>query len=180
VSKLTPVIAIALALSPCGVRFGIDAWRRAERSPARKLPSEVVSGSVRFFQLLVPVIYCASGIAKARGDWLHQPYVLWTHLHSSYQTSVTLFLANLLPPFAWTLFQVMTLLLESFAPLWFSWSRTRPYALVAAVSMHAMIGLMFGPVRYFAMLMATLLVASHLSERRIEQLTTRLANLTRS
>ncbi len=181
VSKLTPVIAIALALSPCGARFGIDAWRRANRSFGKKrpaLPREVVSGSVRFFQLLVPVIYCASGIAKARGDWLHQPYVLWTHLHSSYQTSVTLFLANLLPPFAWTLFQIMTLLLESFAPLWFSWSRTRPYALVAAVGMHAMIGLMFGPVRYFAMLMATLLIASHLSERRIEQLTDRLTNLT--
>ena len=87
-------------------------------------------------------------------------------------------LANLLPPIAWTLFQVMTLLLESFAPLWFSWSRTRPYALIAAVSMHAMIGLMFGPVRYFAMLMATLLIASHLSERRLEQLTHRLAKLT--
>ena len=183
VSKLTPVIAITLALSPCGVRFGIDAWRRAKASPRQKrgaLPSEVVSGSVRFFQVLVPVIYCASGIAKARGDWLHQPYVLWTHLHSSYQTSVTLFLANLLPPFAWTLFQVMTLVLESFAPLWFSWRGTRPYALVAAVSMHAMIGLMFGPVRYFAMLMATLLIASHLSERRLDQLTTRLASLTRS
>ena len=182
VSKLTPVIAIALALSPCGVRFGIDAWRRARQSPKKRraLPREVVSGSVRFFQLLVPIIYCASGIAKARGDWLHQPYVLWTHLHSSYQTSVTLLLANLLPPFAWTLFQVMTLVLESFAPLWFGWSRTRPYALIAAVSMHAMIGLMFGPVRYFAMLMATLLIASHLSERRIEQLTTWLADLTRS
>jgi hypothetical protein len=181
VSKLTPVIAIALALSPCGVRFGIDAWRRAQASSGKKraaLPSEVVSGSVRFFQVLVPIIYCASGIAKARGDWLHQPYVLWTHLHSSYQTPVTLFLANLLPPFAWTLFQVMTLVLESFAPLWFSWSRTRPYALVAAVSMHAMIGLMFGPVRYFAMLMATLLVASHLSERRLEQLTAWLATRT--
>jgi hypothetical protein len=169
-------------LSPCGVRFGIDAWRRAKQSPKKRkaLPREVVSGSVRFFQLLVPIIYCASGIAKARGDWLHQPYVLWTHLHSSYQTSVTLFLANVLPPFAWTLFQVMTLVLESFAPLWFGWSRTRPYALLAAVSMHAMIGLMFGPVRYFAMLMATLLVASHLSERRVEQLTDWLAERTRS
>ena len=185
VSKLTPVIAIALALSPCGARFGIDAWRRANRATSaakrrRALPNEVVSGSVRFFQVLVPVIYCASGIAKARGDWLHQPYVLWTHLHSSYQTSVTLFLANVLPPFAWTLFQVMTLLLESFAPLWFSWSRTRPYALIAAVGMHAMIGLMFGPVRYFAMLMATLLIASHLSEPRLAQLTTWLAKRTQA
>ena len=64
--------------------------------------------------------------------------------------------------------------------MWFSWSRTRPYALIAAVSMHAMIGLMFGPVKYFAMLMATLLVASHLSEPLMERLAARLAKLTRS
>jgi len=178
VSKLTPVIAIAIALSPCGVRFGIDAWRSKRAAPNKKLPREVVSGSVRFFQILVPVIYCASGIAKARADWLKQPFVLWTHLHSSYQTAVTIFFANALPPFAWTLLQIMTLALETFAPLWFAWNRTRPYALLAAVSMHAMIGLMFGPVRYFAMLMATLLIASHLSERRIEQLTDRIEKLT--
>jgi hypothetical protein len=93
---------------------------------------------------------------------------------------VTLLLANLLPAFVWTIFQGATLLLESFAPLWFSLRRTRPYALVAAVSMHAMIGLMFGPVRYFAMLMATLILASHLSEARLDALTTRLSKLTRS
>jgi hypothetical protein len=93
---------------------------------------------------------------------------------------VTLFLANLLPPVAWTLFQVATLTLETFAPLWFSWSKTRPYALVAAVGMHAMIGLMFGPVRYFAMLMMTLIIASHLSEARLDAVTRKLAKLTRS
>jgi hypothetical protein len=71
--------------------------------------------------------------------------VLWSHLHTSYQTSVTLLLANLLPPVAWTLFQIMTLTLESFAPLWFSWNKTRPYALLAAVGMHAMIGLACAP-----------------------------------
>ena len=180
VSKMAPVVAIALALSPCGARFGIDAWRSKRRRPKRALPREVVSGSVRFLQLLVPVIYCASGIAKARGDWLHQPFVLWTHLHGSYQTAVTLFLANLLPPFAWTAFQGGTLVLETFAPLWFAWNRTRPYALAAAVSMHAMIGLMFGPVRYFAMLMATLLIGSHLSEPMLERATNRLENLLKS
>ncbi len=169
VSKLAPMIGIALALSPCGARFGIDAWRKRRARPKRALPTHVISGSVRFFQLLIPTIYCASGIAKARGDWLHQPFVLWTHLHGSYQTGVTLFLANLLPPVAWTLMQVLTLVLETFAPLWFGWYRTRPMAVLAAASMHTMIGLMFGPVRYFAMLMATLIVASHLSAPRLER-----------
>ena len=83
-------------------------------------------------------------------------------------------LANLLPPFAWTLFQVLTLVLETFAPLWFSWHRSRPMAVLAAASMHTMIGLMFGPVRYFAMLMATLIVASHISAERLERAEARL------
>ena len=169
VSKMAPMVGLALALSPCGERFGLDAWRKKKRDPDAPLPTHVVSGSVRFFQVLIPTIYCASGIAKARGDWLHQPYVLWSHLHGTYQTSVTLLLANILPPFAWTMFQVFTLTLESFAPLWFGWKKTRPYAVVAAAGMHTMIGLMFGPVKYFAMLMATLIIASHVSEDRLER-----------
>jgi len=176
VSKLAPVIAIALAASPCGARLSIDAWRAnaKRRKKARELPTTVSSGSVRFFQLLVPIIYCASGIAKARGDWLHHPYVLWTHLHDTYQTGVTVALANALPPFAWTVLQGGTLALESLAPIWFGLRKTRPFALAAAVTMHAMIGLMFGPVRYFAMLMATLLLASHLPASVLERMLRRL------
>jgi hypothetical protein len=36
--------------------------------------------------------------------------------------------------------------------------------------MHAMIGLMFGPVRWFALLMMTLLVAGYLPERFLGRL----------
>ncbi len=180
VSKMAPVVGVALALSPCGVRFGIDAWRQRRRDPELRLPTHVVSGSVRFFQILIPTIYCASGIAKCRGDWLTQPFVLWSHLHGTYQTGVTILLANLLPAFAWTLFQVFTLVLETFAPLWFSWGRVRPVAVLAAASMHAMIGLMFGPVRYFAMLMATLVIASHLASERLERAEQRLARSIRA
>jgi len=180
VSKMAPVVGVALALSPCGLRFGIDAWRQRRADPELRLPTHVVSGSVRFFQILIPTIYCASGIAKCRGDWLKEPFVLWSHLHGTYQTGVTILLANLLPAFAWTLFQVFTLVLETFAPLWFAWGRVRPVAVLAAASMHAMIGLMFGPVRYFAMLMATLIVASHISAERLERAEKRLARLIRA
>jgi hypothetical protein len=169
VSKLAPVIGIALALAPCGARVGVDAWLRAKRG--EKLPTETTAGSVRFFQVLLPVIYCASGIAKAHGDWLsHDKLVLWTHLHDSYQTFVTVALANALPPIVWMIFQLATLTFELFAPIWFVWKKSRDVALVYGVGMHAMIGLMFGPVRYFAMLMATLLVASFLPDRFLERL----------
>jgi hypothetical protein len=170
VSKLAPVIAIALAASPCGTRWGVDAWLRKRRDPGAKLPKKIVSGSVRFFQILLPTIYCASGIAKGRGDWLKHSHVLWTHLHDTYQTSVTVALANILPAPSWTLLQGITLVFETLAPLWFVWKRSRTPALIWAVGMHTMIGLMFGPVRYFALLMATLVVASYAPETWLEKL----------
>ncbi|MBX3188037.1 MAG: HTTM domain-containing protein [Labilithrix sp.] len=164
VSKMAPVVAIALAASPCGARWSVDAWLARRRDPRVKLPKTITSGSVRFFQLLLPTIYCASGIAKAKGDWLKHSHVLWTHLHDTYQTSVTVALANLLPAPAWTLLQAFTLIFETFAPIWFLWKRSRTAAFLWAISMHAMIGLMFGPVRWFALLMATLLAGAYMPE----------------
>lgn len=160
VSKMAPMVGVVLAASPCGLRFSLDALLAKRRDPKKKLPLTTKSGSIRFFQVLLPVIYSASGIAKARGDWLTHPHVLWTHLHDSYQTSFTVFVANTLPASAWTVLQIAVLAFEVGAPLWFGWRRSRPFALVFGVGMHAMIGLMFGPVRWFALLMASLLVAS--------------------
>ncbi|HSY21594.1 MAG TPA: HTTM domain-containing protein [Polyangiaceae bacterium] len=165
VSKLSPVVMLAVALGPAGSILGIDAWRRGgtgERPPAMQ-----PIGSVRFLQLLPVVIYSASGIAKARGDWLHHPLVLWSHLHDSYQTPIAFALASMLPGWLWTVFQALVLAFEMLAPLWFGWSRTRPYALVFGLGMHAMIGLMFGPVVWFALLMMTVLLAGHTPERLV-------------
>jgi hypothetical protein len=46
---------------------------------------------------------------------------------------------------------------------------TRPYALVFGLGMHLMIGLMFGPVIWFSLLMMTLLVASYAPARWLER-----------
>lgn len=175
VSKMAPMVAIALALSPCGARLGIDARRRRGK---QEKPTEVRSGTVRFFQILLPVIYSASGIAKARGDWLHHPYVLWTHLHDSYQTAFTVAFANLMPTAGWTVLQGVVLAFEAGAPLWFSMNRTRVPAMIVGVGMHFMIGLMFGPVRWFAMLMATLLLASYLPDAVLERALERVTSIT--
>jgi len=110
-------------------------------------------------------IYSASGIAKARGDWLKVPLVLWSHLHDSYQTPFSFALASILPGWAWTVFQGLVLVFEVLAPLWFALPRTRDAALVFGLGMHAMIGLMFGPVLWFALLMMTLLAAGYVPDR---------------
>lgn len=174
VSKLAPMVGIALALSPCGTRLGVDAWLAHRKNPKAPLVTEVESGTVRFLQVLLPTIYSASGIAKLRGDWLSHSHVLWTHLHDTYQTSFTVFLANLLPSGAWTILQGLTLIFEVFAPLWFAIPKTRTFGLVLGVGMHTMIGLMFGPVRYFAMLMSTMLIAAYAPEDLLERAAARL------
>lgn len=177
VSKLAPVVGFVLAVSACGAHASLDALfaRRKRKKKKRKRAAPAPSGSVRFFQLLLPTIYCASGIAKARGDWLKNGHVLWTHIHDTYQTSFTVVFANLVPAPGWTLLQVLTLLFETFAPIWFAWRRARVPALVWAVSMHGMIGLMFGPVRWFALLMISLLLGAYLPDRALERLAARLS-----
>ena len=163
VSKIGPVIVLALALSPSGTKWSVDEWRRKRRDPSCVTPKLVSGGCVSFFQFFLPVFYFSSGFYKFHGDWWdhYNATVLFTHLHDSYQTPVSWLLANHLPAFAWTLLQWITLVFEMGAPLWFLLPWTRTPALIWAVSMHAMIGLMFGPVTWFALLMMTLLVASY-------------------
>jgi hypothetical protein len=169
VSKMSPTVVLAIAAGPAGSRLSVDAWRWARRGEERP-PAMRPMGSMRFLQLLPVTIYSASGIAKARGDWLSMPLVLWSHLHDSYQTALSFALASSLPGWSWTLMQGLVLAFEMLAPLWFGLSRTRPYAFVFGLGMHAMIGLCFGPVLWFALLMMTLLVGGYLPERFLEPL----------
>jgi hypothetical protein len=154
VNKLGAVVAIALFATPAGARYGIDARQRSAK------PTHVTWGNVRFFQALLMFMYCASGIAKASGDWIKNPNVIWSHMHDSYQTAFTYWLAIAVPAFAWSAFQYVTLAYELGAPLWYSIHRTRLVALFVGLGMHATIGLMFGPVIWFSFLMMSLLLAS--------------------
>jgi hypothetical protein len=175
VSKIAPAIALALAVSPCGVRYSIDAVRRARARPGAPRPTMVTGGSVRFFQTFLAVFYASSGICKARGDWLTNRLVLWTHVHDSYQTSVSFFLARVTPSFVWTVLQITVLGFELFAPIWFSIKATRLPALIVGLSMHTMIGLMFGPVRWFALLMIALLLGAYLPDTALERVSAWIA-----
>lgn len=156
VSKIAPVIALVLAIAPAGARWSVDAWRRRSEGPPA-----VPWGSVRFVQAFVATFYFSSGLAKARGDWLTDRYVLWTHLHDSYQTWVSWAAGNVLPPPCWTVLQAITLAFELGAPLWLALPWTRRYAVAWAIAMHAMIGLMFGPVIWFSLLMIALVWTSY-------------------
>jgi len=151
VSKLAPFLVLAVGFAPGGLPW---------RAPPGRVPGAVV----RLAQLFLPVMYSASGIAKAKGDWLTKD-VVFSHLHDSYQTPVTYFLIEHVPAFGWVLLQVGTLAFEAGAPLWFGLRATRTPAFYVGLSMHAMIGLLFGPVIWFALLMIALLIGAYGPER---------------
>src|SRR6185312_15882715 len=161
VSKLGPMLALALCLSPSGARYGLDAWLRRRRNPAAPVPTHVRGGVIRFFQVFLCAMYSGAGIAKLRGDWLGGD-VLWSHLHDNYQTWISWALGRAVPGWGWQGLQYVSLTFETLAPIWFALRWTRPYAVIAGLGMHALIGLMFGPVIWFAMLMSTLLLAGYL------------------
>jgi Vitamin K-dependent gamma-carboxylase len=172
VSKLSPVVMLAVAAGPAGSTLSVDAWLAGRRG-GRAVPGERAvrpCGSIRFLQLLPVTLYSASGIAKMQGDWLRTPLVLFSHVHDSYQTAVSFALASALPGWTWTALQGVVLAFEVLAPLWFGLARTRPFALVFGLGMHAMIGLMFGPVVWFALLMMILLAAGYVPERHLDRL----------
>ncbi len=175
VTKISPTLALALFFSPAGARYGVDAWRRDSEEAFS--PVLVASGALRFFQVLLPVFYCASGVCKARGDWLVHPYVLWTHVHDSYQTAISNAIARAMPARGWSVLQLVVLGLEVFAPLWLGWKRVRPWALVLFMGMHVCIGLMFGPVKWFALLMIVLLAGAFLPEHLVQRGEQALARL---
>ncbi len=158
VNKLGTALITGLVFTPCGAAYGWDAWRAARRG--QRLPDRVTWGNVRYFQCLLVILYCLSGISKLQGDWLTYPYVLWTHMQDSYQTFLTPWVANHIPTAAWPWLSKGVLTLETLAPLWFSWPKTRMPALIAALGMHAFIGLCFGPVLWFALLMMALVLGS--------------------
>jgi uncharacterized membrane protein YphA (DoxX/SURF4 family) len=164
VTKLAPVLSVALCLGPCGAGHSWDAWRRRRRQPERPAPTHVPGGVVRFFQLFLAVMYAGAGVAKLRGGWLSSN-VLWSHLHDSYQTSFAWLLVRSIPGWAWQGLQDATLVFEVGAPLWLALRWTRTPALLVGLTMHLMIGLMFGPVVWFALLMGGLLVACYAPER---------------
>jgi uncharacterized membrane protein YphA (DoxX/SURF4 family) len=169
VSKISPVLMLAVAIGPAGTRLGIDAWRK-RRGGGKKPRKRRSLGPVRFLQLFLPAFYSGSGIAKARGDWLTTPHLLWTHLHDTYQTSVSFFIARITPGWGFNILQGLVLLFEAGAPIWFAIRGTRNYAFVFGMGLHLMIAVMFGPVVWFGCLMMSVLAAAYMPESWFEPL----------
>ena len=112
VNKLGTIVMIALCFCPSGARYSLDALMR-RRPP----PDDIPGAPLRFLQVQLVVMYCASGLCKSiQGDWLHNGYVLWSQLHGHYQTSLAFFLGGHLPSWVWPPLQGTVLALRTLRP----------------------------------------------------------------
>lgn len=157
VTKLAPVLILALVYA---------AWQKS-----RDIEDDDV---VRFFQWFLAVFYMASGWCKYNGDWMEHSHLIWTHLHSSYETTLSYYVGLHTPEWAWELAQKATLAFELGAPVWFYFRKTRMLALAFGLAMHASIGLLFGPVIWFSLLMMTLLIVAWAPDSFWERVEARL------
>jgi uncharacterized membrane protein YphA (DoxX/SURF4 family) len=156
VSKISPVLMIAVAVGPAGTRLGVDAWL-VRRGGGRRPKKRRRIGGLRFVQLFLPVFYSSSAVAKVMGDWLRTPHLLWTHLHDTYQTTASFWIASVTPGWMFNLLQGSVLVFELGSAIWLGLHRLRPYGFAFGMGMHFFIGIMFGPVVWFSFLMMTLL-----------------------
>lgn len=161
VSKISGPIVLCLAFSAAGARWGVDAWLAQRRSPEAPRPTHGSAGELRVLQAFLIALYTSSGLCKARGDWLSRHDILWTHLHDAYQTAFSHAFANLSQPWMWPVFQGSTLIFEFFAALWFLAPATRLPAMGFGLLLHLLIGLMFGPIVWFSLLMMALLLGCY-------------------
>jgi uncharacterized membrane protein YphA (DoxX/SURF4 family) len=169
VSKIAPVLMIAVAVGPAGTRLGVDAWLEQREGGPR--PEKVRRiGGLRFVQIFLLVFYSSSGVAKVVGEWLSTPHLLFTHMHDSYQTAVSFWIASAAPGWAFNLLQGSVLAFEVLAPLWLGLRQTRPYGFVFGMGMHFFIAIMFGPVVWFGLLMMSLLFGAYAPERLLAPL----------
>src|SRR5262249_52115344 len=66
---------------------------------------------------------------------------------------------RIVPSWGWIVLQIGTVIYELGAPLLFGLPWTRPVVLAWGLSMHFLIGIMFGPLLWFSSLMMSLLIA---------------------
>ncbi|MCB1236668.1 MAG: HTTM domain-containing protein [Verrucomicrobiae bacterium] len=149
-------------------------------SPGRD--NDTASGSiagVRAFQGMLLTLYFATGIAKARGDWLSHSDVVWTHAQGIYRTETAAWLLRNLPLWGWAAIQHSVLVFELGAPLWFGWRRTRPVAIAFGLGFHLGIALLMKAVWVFSLQMAAFYVL-FLPDDWAGEVLRRLQNATRA
>lgn len=114
---------------------------------------------LRAFQLFLVTLYLVTGLPKAlEGDWLVHTDVVWTHAQGHYRTPLAAWMLRHLPLWGWATIQYSVLIFELGAPIWLTWRRTRPVAIVFGLSFHLGIALLMKAVWVFSLQMVAFYV----------------------
>lgn len=141
------LVALLLALMPCGASLSVDAWRRARRGQPPLVARAWCYGLLR---AQLALLYFFAGLAKLNPDWLlsAQPLGTWLALHADTPV-IGPWLASrpaaYLASYAGAAFDLSI-------PVWLSWRRSRPYAYAVAVVFHVGVWLLF-PIGVFSWVM---------------------------
>jgi len=137
-NKLFIVSLAVLALVPMGSYWSLD--RRAPRLQS--------AWPLRVLQATIILQFFTAGWCKvAHGDWLRDPYVLWTQVQGVYRTPFAEWLLTVLPLGVWSWMQYASLTFELLAPLLFMVKRLRPigftwgfgFLLMITLTMHMLV-----------------------------------------
>ena len=119
-----------------------------------RLPRPQSVWPVRILQATIIVQYFTAGWCKAvHGDWLYNPYVLWTQAQGYYRTDFASWLLRVLPIGVWSWMQYGALSFELLSPVLFMSKRFRALGLLWGLTLHIMLALMMDRFAYFSLQM---------------------------
>jgi len=130
------LVAFMLTWVPAGRSFSVD----ARRKPALRLTA-VPRWCITIFQLQTAIVYTYAGLAKINHDWLIEALPLRIWLPAADKIPLIGPLLDL-PWMPWA-FSWAGMLYDCTIVGWLMWHRSRPWAFVAVVIFHVLVGILF-------------------------------------
>jgi hypothetical protein len=167
INKLFIASLAVLALASPGAYWRLDGRGRATQSvwPVRVLQATVV---IQYF--------CAGWCKASHGDWLTNPYVLWSQAQGVYRTDLASWMLRRLPIGVWSWMQYAALTFELTAPLLFGVKRLRRIGCLWGAAFQLLIALTMYELVYFSLQMVCFFVL-FLDERLLHRIRARLRGL---
>jgi len=126
-------------------------------APHNKVPHSV--WPVRVLQITLIVSYFTAGWNKAVwGEWLKDPYVLWSQLQGTYRTDLAAWMIRTLPLGVWPVLQYAALAFELLAPLHLGIKSLRVVGLLWGLSFQLLIAATMHQLIYFSLVMLSFYV----------------------
>jgi len=145
VNKLFIVSLCVLGLARRGPHWSI----RSTNEPHQSI------WPVRILQLSFIIHYFTAGWSKAvYGDWLTNPFVLYTQLQGIYRTEFAAWLYQIGSPNMWVIMQYSGLGFELLAPILFILKSTRRIAFIWGLSFQLVLALSMHQLIYFMLMMS--------------------------